>query len=69
MKGSDVSLLQQFFISQNADPAAKALAKKGVSGSFGQSTLNALKEFQKKAHIVPANGRLESKTRAYIRKI
>ena len=68
-KGSSntsVTVLQQFLISQDKGPAAKALAKAGATSYFGNLTRAALAEYQKSVGISPALGNFGSITRAYI---
>lgn len=65
-RGNDVSVLQQFLISQDKGPAAQALAKNGATTYFGSMTRAALAEFQAKVGISPALGNFGSITRAYI---
>lgn len=65
-RGNNVSVLQQFLISQDKGPAAKALAKAGATSYFGSVTRAALAEFQAKVGISPALGNFGSITRAYI---
>jgi hypothetical protein len=54
MTGDDVKNLQNLLIAQASGPAALKLKAHGASRIFGLLTFNALKEFQKKAGIVPA---------------
>ena len=65
-KNSDVSVLQQFLISQGKGPSAQALAKNGATTYFGALTRSALMEFQKSVGITPASGYFGVKTRSYI---
>ena len=65
-KSSKVITLQQFLISQNKGPAARALAKVGTTSYFGGLTRLALAEFQASAGIRPALGNFGSITRAYL---
>jgi hypothetical protein len=63
--GSDVQALQKLLVSQNAGPAARALAKHGTTKTFAYLTFNALKEFQR--HVgISATGYFGSITRAYV---
>jgi peptidoglycan hydrolase-like protein with peptidoglycan-binding domain len=64
--GSDVTVLQQFLISQNKGSFARALAGVGATGNFGSMTLSALAEFQANTGISPASGNFGPITRAYI---
>jgi hypothetical protein len=63
MSGNGVRALQQSLISKMTGPAARALAKNGATGYFGQLTKSALIEFQKSVGIVPADGYYGSETR------
>jgi peptidoglycan hydrolase-like protein with peptidoglycan-binding domain len=65
-RGTNVTILQQFLISQNKGPAAAALAKAGATSYFGVLTRAALAEFQGSVGISPALGNLGSITRAYL---
>ncbi|MDB5258944.1 MAG: hypothetical protein JWO73_152 [Candidatus Taylorbacteria bacterium] len=68
-KGSnsnDVSILQNFLISQGKGPAAKALADVGATAYFGSLTRAALAEFQANAGINPSLGNFGPITRAYL---
>lgn len=64
--GSNVTVLQQFLISQNEGPAAQALANAGATGYFGPLTRAALAEFQANTGISPALGNFGPITRAYL---
>jgi hypothetical protein len=64
--GSDVTVLQQFLISQNEGPNASALANIGATGYFGSMTQAALAEFQVSVGISPALGYFGPITRAYV---
>jgi murein L,D-transpeptidase YcbB/YkuD len=66
MKGNDVTTLQNFLNTQASGPAATKLKAQGTTKTFGILTFNALKEFQKKAGIVPASGFFGPKTRLYV---
>ncbi len=66
-RGSDVTILQQFLISQNTGPAAQALATVGATAYFGALTRAALAEFQAKVGINPPMGYFGPITRGYIR--
>lgn len=65
-RGSHVTTLQQFLISQNKGPAAQALSAHGTTQNFGSLTRAALAEFQASVGIVPALGNFGAITRAYI---
>jgi hypothetical protein len=65
-RGDDVRILQQFLISQNKGPAARALASVGATAYFGELTRAALAEFQKAVGIEPPLGNFGPITRAYI---
>jgi peptidoglycan hydrolase-like protein with peptidoglycan-binding domain len=62
----EVTILQQFLISQNGGMADQALANAGVTGYFGSLTRAALAEFQSNAGISPASGNFGPITRAYL---
>jgi len=64
-QGSDVEALQQFFITQNAGPAAQMLGRHGTTRYFGLLTYNALKEYQKSVGL-PGTGYFGPLTRAFI---
>ncbi|HUC31344.1 MAG TPA: ice-binding family protein, partial [Candidatus Paceibacterota bacterium] len=64
--GSGVATLQQFLISQNKGPAARALASVGATAYFGALTRSALAEFQASTGISPALGNFGPITRTYI---
>ena len=49
----DVKILQQFLISQNKGPSAKALKKNGATNNFGSLTKKALMEWQKANGLKP----------------
>ncbi len=66
-KDNNVTILQQFLISQNKGPAAEALAKVGATAYFGGLTRAALAEFQAKVGISPALGNFGPITRSYLR--
>ena len=59
---------QQILISKNTGPAAKALAKNGVTTYFGTLTKQAVIEFQKANNIIPASGYFGAMTRVVIGK-
>ena len=65
-KNNNVKILQQFLISENKGPAARALAKVGATSYFGARTRAALAEFQKNVKVSPAWGNFGPKTRAYL---
>lgn len=62
MTGADVTVLQKFLISANTGKEAKALAKIGATGYFGNATKKTLVEYQKKNKI-SATGNLGPITR------
>ncbi len=64
--GSDVTILQQFLISQNTGAAAQALAEIGATAYFGDLTRAALAEFQASVGISPSLGNFGPITRAYL---
>lgn len=64
--GNDVSILQQFLISQNKGPAAISLANVGATAYFGALTRSALAEFQASVGISPALGNFGRITRSYL---
>ena len=66
-RGQDVNELQRYLVAQNSGPAAEALARHGATDTFGSLTFAALKEFQKKAGIVPDSGYFGPLTRGYIK--
>ena len=66
--GREVKIIQQFLISLNIGPAAKALSKVEASSYFGDLTRAALAEFQAKVGIKPASGNFAAITRSYIDK-
>jgi peptidoglycan hydrolase-like protein with peptidoglycan-binding domain len=66
-RGSDVSALQEFLISQAKGPAASALSSTGATGYFGSLTQAALAEYQTAAKITPASGYFGPITRAYLK--
>lgn len=66
-RSSDVTVLQQFLISQNKGFAATALARVGATGYFGGLTRASLAEFQASTGITPPKGFFGPITRAYIR--
>ena len=66
-RNNSVTVLQQFLISQNKGPAAKALAQNGVTAYFGNMTRSALSEFQASVGIIPAIGNFGPITRAFIK--
>ncbi len=63
---NNVTILQQFLISQNKGPAAQALANVGATAYFGALTRAALAEFQASVGISPALGNFGPITRGYI---
>lgn len=65
-RGNNVTIIQQFLISQNKGPAALALARVGATGYFGVLTRAALAEFQANAGIKPALGNFGPITKAYL---
>lgn len=62
----DVTLLQQFLISENKGPASLALKVVGATSYFGELTRAALAEFQASVGISPAVGYFGSITRTYL---
>lgn len=64
--GNDVMTLQQFLISQNKGPSARALATVGPTTYFGSYTHAALSEFQLSAGIGPTLGNFGPITRGYV---
>ncbi len=65
-RGNNVTILQEFLISKNIGPAARALAKVGATGYFGPLTRAALAEFQAKTGIRPSLGNFGPITRAFL---
>ncbi len=65
-RGSGVTVLQQFLISQNVGSAASALSAVGATGYFGVLTQAALSAFQAHAGISPSSGYFGPITRAYL---
>lgn len=65
-RGSDVTVLQQFLISQNIGPASRSLGAVGATSYFGVLTQAALAEFQANAGIKPPQGYFGPITRGYI---
>ena len=65
-RNANVTILQQFLISQNKGSAAQALARVGASAYFGALTRAALAEFQASVGISPALGNFGAMTRAYV---
>jgi hypothetical protein len=65
--GSPVRTIQQFLISQNKGPSARALAFHGTTTYFGSLTKSALAEWQKAVGVAPAYGNFGPITRAYIK--
>ncbi|MHB1117957.1 MAG: ice-binding family protein [Minisyncoccota bacterium] len=65
-RGSHINNLQNFLISENKGPAARALAANGTTENFGALTRAALAEFQASVGISPALGNFGAITRAYI---
>jgi len=66
MTGNDVKQLQAFLIKENAGPAARALAKHGVTTNFASLTRAALIELQKSVGISPASGYFGPITRRWV---
>ncbi len=66
-RGNNVTILQQFLISQNKGPAAQSLANVGATAYFGVLTRAALAEYQAKVGISPALGNFGPITRVYVR--
>ncbi|MFA5933828.1 MAG: ice-binding family protein [Candidatus Paceibacterota bacterium] len=65
-RGNNVSILQEFLISQNKGPKAEALARVGATAYFGSMTRAALAEFQASVGIYPPLGNFGPITRAYL---
>jgi hypothetical protein len=65
-RGNDVTILQQFLISQNKGPAAQSLTQVGATAYFGVLTRAALAEFQVAVGINPALGNFGPITRTYL---
>ena len=65
-KSNDVTILQNFLISQNRGTASQALMRAGATSYFGGLTRAALAEFQASVGISPASGYFGPITRAYI---
>jgi hypothetical protein len=65
-RNNNVKILQEFLISQNKGPRARALAKVGATAYFGALTRMALAEFQATVGIHPAVGNFGPITRAYV---
>lgn len=65
-KGAEISVLQQFLISQNKGSSSQALANVGTAGNFGPTTHSALAEFQANVGISSALGNFGPITRAYV---
>ena len=68
-RGSDVSTLQTFLISQAKGSAASALSAAGATGYFGSLTQAALAEYQKAVGVTPPQGYFGPITRAYLKSI
>lgn len=66
-RGSTVTQLQQFLITQNKGTAAQALKKSGATGYFGRLSQKALLEFQTKSNIRPATGYFGAVTKAHLK--
>jgi hypothetical protein len=66
-RGSDVTMLQTFLISQAKGSAASALSAAGATGYFGQLTQSALAEYQKAVGVTPPQGYFGSITREYLK--
>lgn len=66
-RGNNVTILQQFLISQGKGSAAQVLAKVGATSYFGSLTRAALAEFQAQVGIKPALGNFGPITRAYLK--
>ncbi|MFA6294902.1 MAG: ice-binding family protein [Candidatus Paceibacterota bacterium] len=64
--GNDVTILQEFLISQNKGSEAQALAKVGATAYFGLLTRAALAEFQANVGINPSLGNFGPITRNYM---
>ncbi len=66
IRSNDVTVLQQFLISQNRGASARTLASVGATGYFGPLTRAALAEFQSQVGISPALGNFGPITRGYV---
>lgn len=67
--GSAVVTLQNFLITRNTGPAARALGSAGATGNFGPITRSALIEYQQAVGIIPADGYYGPLTRAYVQQV
>ena len=65
-EGNGVRLLQELLAKADSGPAARALARKGMTGYFGSYTHNALVEYQKAQSITPAQGRFGPVTKSHV---
>lgn len=65
-KNNDVTILQQFLISQNRGSSARALGLVGPTSYFGSLTREALAEYQAYSGIRPVQGYFGRITRQYI---
>ncbi len=66
IRSNNVTILQQFLISQNKGSPARTLATVGPTGYFGPLTRAALAEFQTQVGISPALGNFGPITRSYL---
>jgi peptidoglycan hydrolase-like protein with peptidoglycan-binding domain len=67
-EGYDVMYLQEFLVAQNLGPAARAVKAHGLTRTYGNLTLAAVKELQESVGI-PASGYFGVQTRAYVNSV